>query len=164
MDPWIKVCIRTGHNTARYSVIQDGMVIDVSGMNGIFIDTAVSRRVCDDVGIAGFSSYGYTAIKHGMACDNIIKMTMVKANGKIKASEGKDPQNILWATKDQVEGTIPLTARETKRCAYIEKQLTQNEYQEIAPEESAFVYRRAYFDIFVDSFWIDDSNEQKAAA
>jgi hypothetical protein len=263
--------------------------------------------------------YGYTAMKYGMACDNIIEVTMVTADGKIvKATEDNDPDKILWATKggtggnfgvvvdfkfrlysiplkvytielnwpienaaqilttwqnqmtmtlkdrnlgilgflavkgevdgmsgvpyfcirgiyigtnpddgkaalkplldigkpvvpprkpplfsdksmvpyayanqhllDDVENIIPPTAKETKRCAYIERKLSQDEYQvivdyftttpsrfnivsmepyggrinEINPKDCAFVHRNSYFDIFVDSFWVSDSEEQRA--
>ncbi|CAG8624102.1 9067_t:CDS:2, partial [Paraglomus occultum] len=136
MDPWIKVCVRAGgHNTAGYSVIQNGMVIDVSGMDGIIIDAENQEAIfqagvrwgkantelqvynlhtpgggCDDVGIAGFSmggGYGYTALKYGMACDNIIGVTMVTADGTIvKASEGNDPDGLLWATKGGTGGNF----------------------------------------------------------
>src|SRR5947209_14863430 len=51
--------------------------------------------------------YGYTAMKYGMACDNIIEVTMVTADGKIgKASEGNDPDKILWAIKGGTGGNF----------------------------------------------------------
>jgi hypothetical protein len=89
---------------------------------------------------------------------------------------------------DNVEGIIPDTIKETKRCAYIERPLTQDEYQkmvdyfttspnpynivsmepyggainEVDPGATAFVHRNAYFDIFTDSFWMDNSDKDQA--
>lgn len=89
---------------------------------------------------------------------------------------------------DNVEGIIPDMIKETKRCAYIERALTEAEFQkmvdyfktspnpynivsmepyggaicEVAPNATAFVHRNAYFDIFTDSFWMQDSEQAEA--
>ncbi|MTW09741.1 FAD-binding protein [Pseudoduganella eburnea] len=89
---------------------------------------------------------------------------------------------------DNVEGIIPDTIKETKRCAYIERALSEQEFQKmvdyfktspnpynivsmepyggainkVAPHETAFVHRNAYFDIFTDSFWMQDSEKAEA--
>ena len=89
---------------------------------------------------------------------------------------------------DNVEGVIPDAAKESKRCAYVERALTQADYQRIVdyfkrspnlynivsmepyggainarqPGDTAFVHRRAYFDIFVDSFWMQASERPQA--
>jgi FAD/FMN-containing dehydrogenase len=85
---------------------------------------------------------------------------------------------------DNVEGVIPDTINETKRCAYINDPLTQAGYQrmidyfktspsvynivsmepyggainEVESDATAFVHRNGYFNIFTDSFWMPDSN------
>jgi hypothetical protein len=89
---------------------------------------------------------------------------------------------------DNVEGIIPDTIKETKRCAYVEKALTREDYQkmvdyfktspnqynivsmepyggainEVKPTRTAFVHRNAYFDIFTDSFWMTDDEKEEA--
>lgn len=89
---------------------------------------------------------------------------------------------------DNVEGIIPDSIKETKRCAYIERALGEAEFQkmvdyfktspnpynivsmepyggainQVAPHQTAFVHRNAYFDIFTDSFWMKDSEKAEA--
>lgn len=89
---------------------------------------------------------------------------------------------------DNVEGTIPDTIKETKRCAYIIDRLTADGYQRIVdyfktspceynimsmepyggatndkkPDDTAFVHRKAHFDIFTDSFWMEDDKKAEA--
>jgi hypothetical protein len=89
---------------------------------------------------------------------------------------------------DNVEGIIPETVKETKRCAYIEKALTVEDYQRMvdffktSPSpynivsmepyggqinrvrlyDTAFVHRDAFFDIFTDSFWNLNSEKPRA--
>ncbi len=89
---------------------------------------------------------------------------------------------------DNVEGIIPDDVKETKRCAYVERALSEAEFQKmvdyfkttpspynivsmepyggainkVAPDATAFVHRNAYFDIFTDSFWQKDSDKPEA--
>jgi hypothetical protein len=89
---------------------------------------------------------------------------------------------------DNVEGVIPDTIKETKRCAYVRKSLSCAQFQQIVdyfktspnlynivsmepyggainekkPDQTAFVHRDAFFDIFVDSFWLEENEKKKA--
>lgn len=89
---------------------------------------------------------------------------------------------------DNVEGIIPDDIKETKRCAYVERPLSEGDFQKmvdyfktspspynivsmepyggainrVAANASAFVHRDAYFDIFTDSFWQQDKDRARA--
>lgn len=89
---------------------------------------------------------------------------------------------------DNVEGVIPDTIKETKRCAYVNHALTEPQYQKMVDyfkttpspynivsmepyggainqkpiHATAFVHRTAFFDIFVDSFWMEEKEKPKA--
>jgi hypothetical protein len=93
---------------------------------------------------------------------------------------------------DDIDGIIPATINELKRCAYVNHRLTVDQYQTIVdkfvlspnpynilsleayggrnsdlkPDERAFCHRDVFFDIFIDSFYISsnisDSGEKKA--
>ena len=345
----VPVCTRAGgHSTAGYSVINDRLLIDVSRIKGIFVDPETRTAIagagvlwgeynytlnayglhnpggsCDAVGITGYTlggGYGYTSMRWGIACDNLIEVTLVTANGQIvTANEDRNPE-LLWAHRggtggnfgvvvslkyqlyelrdvwpieidwpiedaaevlktwqdtmtktledtrlgllgflalrqvrstgpggdtvltsepyflirgiysgedpeagqkalaplldvgspsypsgplwqhavpysyanvhllDDVDGILPDSIKETKRSSYIEQPLSQAQFQKMvdyfrtspnqynlvsmepyggatnekAPDDSAFVHRNAFFDIFVDSFWLQDGQEDTA--
>lgn len=89
---------------------------------------------------------------------------------------------------DDVDGVLPDGIKETKRSSYIKRPLSRDQYQKMidyfktspneynlvsmepyggainqrAPDETAFVHRDAFFDIFIDSFWTQDRDRDKA--
>jgi FAD/FMN-containing dehydrogenase len=99
------VCRSGGHSTAGYSVVTDGIVIDMSLFDSVTVD-AVSKRAtvgpgvsfetlnkaldqyglhvpggeCEDVCIGGYmqgGGYGFTSREFGMNCDNVERFTML---------------------------------------------------------------------------------------
>jgi FAD/FMN-containing dehydrogenase len=131
----IPICLRAGgHNTAGYSVIDGRMLIDVSNIKGIFVDPAgMTSQVgagvtwgeynyelntyglhnpggsCDSVGITGYTlggGYGYTSMKLGIACDNLIELTLVTAEGKIVTANKDINPELLWAHKGGTGGNF----------------------------------------------------------
>lgn len=115
-----------GHSTAGYS-INDGMVIDLSRMNGIHVEPE-ARRVtvgpgtafgtlnatlagyglhmptggCGDVCVAGYmqgGGYGFTSRLFGIQCDNVLELRMMLADGRVvRASERCNP-DLFWAVR-----------------------------------------------------------------
>ena len=104
-EPVPVTCRSGGHNTAGYSVLTGGIVIDMSLFHSIRIDP-VSRTAtvgpavpfqklnkaldeyglhvpggeCEDVNIAGYmqgGGYGFTSRQFGMNCDNVLQFTMM---------------------------------------------------------------------------------------
>jgi len=99
------VCRSGGHNTAGYSVVTDGIVIDMSLFNHVQIDPArrlatvgpgvtfaklnaalntnglhVPGGECESVCVAGYmqgGGYGFTSREFGMNCDNVVRFTMM---------------------------------------------------------------------------------------
>jgi len=89
---------------------------------------------------------------------------------------------------DNIEGVIPSTSLETKRCAYAIKPLEIDNFRSIVnnmmkapsiwniasfegyggaildtkPGDTAFVHRDVYFNMFVDSFWLNPQMKQEA--
>jgi FAD/FMN-containing dehydrogenase len=131
----LRVCMRAGgHNTAGYSVIDGTVLIDVTGIGGVHVDpeamtVSVGAGVrwgqfnneldafglhtvtgsCSDVGCLGYTlggGYGYTSMKYGMACDNLIGITMVTAEGEIVIANESRHEDLLWAHRGGTGGNF----------------------------------------------------------
>ena len=116
-----------GHNVAGNAVCDGGIVIDLSLMNGVRVDPAARRvragggAILGDVdretqafglatplgavsltGIGGLTlcgGLGWLRRKHGMACDALVSVDLVTADGKfLTASETENP-DLFWAVR-----------------------------------------------------------------
>ncbi|MEM7416334.1 MAG: FAD-dependent oxidoreductase, partial [Gemmatimonadota bacterium] len=104
-------CRSGGHSTAAYCLNDGGLVIDVSLMNGVFVDAEAKRAVvqagtrfgklnavldpydlhvpgggCPDVGVGGYmqgGGYGWTCRMFGIHSDNVLSMRVMLADGSI---------------------------------------------------------------------------------
>ena len=129
-----QVTLRSGgHSTAGFS-LSDGMILDVSGINGIGIDTATNTaRIgagakfgainttldmyglhvpgggCPTVGIAGYmqgGGYGFTSREFGMNCDNVIEVTMMRADGTLVVASETENKELFWAIRGGTGGNF----------------------------------------------------------
>ena len=122
----LPVAVRAGgHSVAGMSLVDDGVVIDVRPLGSIEVDARrrtvrvgagvlwgeLDRRTqqyglattggrVSTTGVAGFTlggGSGWIERKHGLACDNLIGLELVTADGeKVVASEDENP-DLLWA-------------------------------------------------------------------
>jgi FAD/FMN-containing dehydrogenase len=122
------VAIRSGgHSFAGHGVCDGGMVIDTSLMNRVQVYPAADRislgsgllagqldqvtnafsmavplGSCPSVGVAGYAlGGGESALtpKHGFACDNILSVEIVTADGSIRRAWRDENQDLLWAVR-----------------------------------------------------------------
>jgi hypothetical protein len=124
----LPVSIRAGgHSIAGKAICDDGLMIDLSAMKGIRVDTATrtvraepgltigefdretqafglatTMGVISTTGIAGLTlggGMGWLLGKHGLACDNVIAMDVVTADGQLlKTSQQENPE-LFWGMR-----------------------------------------------------------------
>ena len=124
----IELAVRGGgHNVAGNATIDDGLMIDLSRMKGIHVDPvrrtarvqagatwgdldheiqlyglATPGGVVSSTGVAGFTLAGGMALirrKWGLACDNLISVEVVTANGEVVVASEREHPDLFWALR-----------------------------------------------------------------
>lgn len=116
-----------GHSYEAYSLINCGLVIDVSGLQSLTyykenqtIQIGAGHRLlplyetlwnegvtlpggtCPTVGISGQTlggGYGYLSRLFGMTCDNLLEVEMVTAQGTVICASENHHSDLLWACR-----------------------------------------------------------------
>ena len=116
-----------GHNIAGQAICEDGFMIDLSQMRGVFVDsvarTARVQAGCTlgDVdretqlhglaGVMGFVSttgaagatvgggFGYLTRKYGWTCDNLRSVEVVTADGDLRTVSEREHPDLFWAIR-----------------------------------------------------------------
>lgn len=114
-----------GHSYEAFSVLNNGIVIDVSEMNEVFLEeesmkvniqagatlmtiyktlwdkgVTVPGGTCPTVGIAGLTlggGFGMLTRKMGMLCDNLMAVQMINAKGEEVYADRYINSDLLWA-------------------------------------------------------------------
>jgi len=116
-----------GHNYAGKSVCDGGLMIDLSPMKGIRVDPsrrtaraqaglrlgefdretqafglATTLGVNTDTGIAGLTlggGYGWLGGKYGLACDNVVSVDVVTADGQFLTASADENVELFWGMR-----------------------------------------------------------------
>ena len=116
-----------GHNVAGNAVCDNGLMIDLSGMKSVRVDTArktaraepgVTWRQFDletqafglastgglvsSTGVAGFTlggGIGWLVRKHGLALDNLVSAEVVTADGKVVTANMSENTDLFWGVR-----------------------------------------------------------------
>lgn len=116
-----------GHNVSGSSSVEDGLVIDLRGMNDVTVDP--DRRVAhvqggatlgdldsatqrhglatpsgfvSDTGVAGLTlrgGLGHMMRRFGMTCDNLIGVELVTADGEVLDVDDDTHPDVMWALR-----------------------------------------------------------------
>ena len=116
-----------GHNVGGRALCDDGLVIDLSLMKGVYVDPktrtvtaqggatlgdldrethvhglAVPAGVISRTGIAGLTlggGVGWLVRRYGLTCDNVISMQMVSAEGRLLTASAEENPDLFWALR-----------------------------------------------------------------
>lgn len=128
----LPVAIKSGgHCFEGFSSNNDGLVINLSGMNqvqwldkglvkvgpgctlsGLYDALLPQGRIipagsCGSVGLGGLTlggGYGLFGRQYGLTCDSLVEVTLVDGTGKVRSS--KDDADLLWACKGGGNGNF----------------------------------------------------------
>ncbi len=130
----LQIAVRSsGHSLACFSVC-DGMVIDLSKMNSVYVDRNTFTVLvesganfgdlypkieqynlhtptgdCPTVCPSGFmmgGGYSITSRMFGMGCDNVVEVTVMLANGKIVVANEEKNKDLFWAIRGGTGGNF----------------------------------------------------------
>ena len=116
-----------GHNSAGNATCNGGLMLDLSLMKGIHVDTkkrtamaqggvtwgdldhetqlhglATPGGIVSTTGIAGLTlggGYGWLRSKHGLSCDNLVSVEIVTAAGRVLTASESENDDLFWAIR-----------------------------------------------------------------
>jgi FAD/FMN-containing dehydrogenase len=116
-----------GHNIAGNCLCDGGLLVDLAPMKGIRVDPehrtaraepglkldefdratqahglATTMGIASDTGIAGLTlggGYGWLAGSHGLACDNLLSVDLVTADGELVTASESENADLFWGVR-----------------------------------------------------------------
>jgi FAD/FMN-containing dehydrogenase len=116
-----------GHSVAGNSTVEDGIVIDLRGLNEVKVDPDRKTARCGGgvtwgefdavtqeyglhtpggrvttTGVGGFTvggGFGWTSCKHGLTCDNLISAEVVLADGSVVRASDEKNSDLFWGIR-----------------------------------------------------------------
>ena len=116
-----------GHSIAGFSSVDDGVVIDLSGMRSVTVDPvnrrataqggatwadfdhetqafglAVTGGLVSSTGLGGFTlggGIGWLLRRHGLTCDSLIGADVVTADGRLVHASADENVDLFWALR-----------------------------------------------------------------
>tara|TARA_R110000850_G_scaffold236447_1_gene361236 strand:+ start:2712 stop:4088 length:1377 start_codon:yes stop_codon:yes gene_type:complete len=127
-DQRLPVALRgCGHNGPGLASCDDGLMIDLSGMKGVYVDPdsatvrvqpgctqgdvdhathayglAVPAGIVSTTGISGLTlggGHGYLSRLHGLTVDNLLEAEVVLADGQIVTANINEHEDLFWAIR-----------------------------------------------------------------
>jgi hypothetical protein len=128
VDNGLEIAVRGGaHGISGKAVVDDGLMIDLSGMNSVVVDAATRRvrvgggtlladmiavtqehGLATPVGLIGHTGVGGLTLgggmgwltrKHGLSIDNLISAEVVTADGQTRRASQSENSDLFWAIR-----------------------------------------------------------------
>ncbi|MEI5908211.1 FAD-binding oxidoreductase [Bacillus spongiae] len=137
-----------GHSYEAFSLVEDGLIIDVSGLQKLQINkergtaqvgagfrmlplyealwnqrVTIPSGTCSSIGVSGITlggGYGLLSRKLGMTCDSVLELDMVTAKGKIIRVNDRQHKSLFWACRGGGNGSFGVITSFTFRVDPIE--------------------------------------------
>src|SRR5262245_33010021 len=160
-DSDVRICLRLvgafsvpfriragGHSAMGYSEVDDGVVIDLSGLNDVSVDPILRTvtvgsgaqfekiyRVlegfgahvpggeCLDVAVGGFmqgGGYSLSSRTFGMNCDNVLSLRIMLADGRIVRASKRTHHDLWWAVRGGTGNNFGVVLSVTYRLLRLE--------------------------------------------
>jgi FAD/FMN-containing dehydrogenase len=116
-----------GHNVAGSGACEGGLMLDMSRMKGVQVDTvnrtaraepgltwgefdretqafglATTGGICSETGIAGVTlggGFGWLMRKHGLALDNLLSVDVVSADGQLRTASATENADLFFGVR-----------------------------------------------------------------
>ncbi|HEX9122214.1 MAG TPA: FAD-binding oxidoreductase [Actinomycetota bacterium] len=116
-----------GHSVPGFGTVDDGVVIDLSGMRNVAVDPkartaraqggatwgdfndathafglATTGGIISTTGVGGLTlggGIGYLARGFGLSCDNLVSAEVVTADGRSVTASGQEHEDLFWALR-----------------------------------------------------------------
>jgi FAD/FMN-containing dehydrogenase len=140
----IRVVARSGgHSYAGYSTIEDGIVLDLRRLRGLWVErrsrtatvgagtrlidlyaglarhgATVPGGSCPSVGVSGLTlggGMGLAGRAFGLTCDNLVAARIVTADGRLREAAERDDPDLLWALRGGGGGNFGVVTSFTYR-------------------------------------------------
>src|SRR5919112_1167051 len=141
-----------GHSYEAFSVVDEGLVIDVGGLTDVDVDVSRGEGVigagvrlldcyrrlwdhgvtipagtCPGVGIAGLTlggGIGFLSRQYGLTCDNLLSVELVDADGDVLRVSESEHADLFWALRGGGGGNFGIATAFTFRVHRIDEVVT----------------------------------------
>jgi FAD/FMN-containing dehydrogenase len=141
-----------GHSYEGFSTLDDGLVIDVGGLQEVSIDperreaivgagvrllecyrrlwaygVTIPGGTCPGVGIAGLTlggGIGFLSRQYGLTCDNLLAVDLVDGNGVMVRASAAENADLFWAMRGGGGGNFGIATAFTFRVHPIAEAVT----------------------------------------
>ncbi|OBY32324.1 FAD-binding oxidoreductase [Mycolicibacter kumamotonensis] len=174
VDAGVEIAVRGGgHSVAGHSTTDGGVVIDLTQMRGVRVDTearvayvdagatwgdvdpvtsryglACPGGVVSTTGVGGFSlggGIGWLSRAHGMTCDNLIGAELVLASGEVLTVSETENADVLWGLRGG-GGNFGVVAQFTLRLHPLDSVVAGVQSYADSEAEAALKHFRAQMD------------------